>query len=814
MIEASLQAWLLLLAAIIGASLAGISLARLIPWNHTASRAGIPLAFGFACGPLVLGFSAVLSMALLPGGNRNSHLGSVAALLISLILIARLKRPAVHYQTASDQAPRDAWVWVLCALLAGWFVVFMIDTLCIPLVQNDSLEYATVGRHMFQLRSLSAYPAMDPEHDPSGFYGPWTHPPLYVVLIYLTYLFQGHADAPGLMRLIAPWALLVTTGLVYAIGRMTSERTGLLAALFLLSTPMLFLGADSALIDALPVLGLTILLCTIIAMDVSPKLQVLVQGLALGAALWTHSQAILLIPLGVFAILVRDGFRMSRHRLLQIGAFLGIALLAGFWPYWQNFKRIGTLISDNPAVFAMPELDWAEYFRTSRDFDSWPEKIQYGIFKGWFALEAFSLSFWMMTLGILLYLRQLKRKGLLRTLFREERIVASEEWKLIVLAVFSGYFGGIVLSALIGIDLMIKTERYLLIVMPCVALFAGWGIAHLSYQPKRLRGLILTVVVLFSVAQLSAMGIYRWKNLGLSLVQIAEPLDQKLASWPPYRAIEYLKEKTPLKALVLSLKPSDMYYTNRRMLSCLDPKLLPFYREQDPLVGWEMLRTLGVTHIYVPDYSMPPMYNSVLLTIMGRPDLAKLVFSNGGYQVYELNSAKTAASASVDNSVDLTPGPMAWIQAQKFVFGGRKRLNRFNASQRPLNPGEFSSLRFRFPLFLREWSMTAQSEVVPLPGRQISQSQVQVNGPTEYRLELELEGHAFAEIYLTHLDIHNNQVAEEALGGIALGQRYPKRLFIRRFTVDPKVSAIRVGVEHRGDTKVRIVRAMLSPVQQ
>jgi hypothetical protein len=249
------------------------------------------------------------------------------------------------------------------------------------------------------------------------------------------------------------------------------------------------------------------------------------------------------------------------------------------------------------------------------------------------------------------------------------------------------------------------------------------------------------------------------------------------------------------------------------MVSFLDPRLLTFYRERDHVAGWRLLRDLGITHIYTPDYSLPPMYNSVLLKIIGCPRLSKLVFSNGGYQVYELTAEKNKAESEfIGRRIDFSPGLMTWTQEGEFVFGGRKRLSRYNALKRVLKPGEFSFHRFNLPLFRRDWSMTVQSDPIRLPIRRSTSGQRESDEQAEYRLELELEGHAFAQIYLTYLDIHNNQIDEGAIGEIAIGQPYPKRIFLRRFTVGPEVSAVRVGVVHHGNTKVRVTRAALSSV--
>ena len=305
-----------MLAAMLASSGAGLALVRFVPWSDAARQAGIPRAFAFAIAPFLLGMLAVIALGVFRGASHAFHLGVVFVGLLLLCSTVVFSRPLHKLERPGTPKPIGRWDWVFGGLLAVWVVLLIVDTLFMPLMQNDALEYATVGRLLFELRDLLAYPALDPAVSTSGFYGPWTHPPFYPALIYITNVFQGHADTPGLMRLISPWCALAATAVVFSMGCLANRLTGLVSALIFLSTPLFFLGAGSALIDPLPILGMTLVLCAVTMVDGTPVRRGAVQGLTLGLALWTHSQAVLLVPLAVFAIVINTGWRGLRNPIL------------------------------------------------------------------------------------------------------------------------------------------------------------------------------------------------------------------------------------------------------------------------------------------------------------------------------------------------------------------------------------------------------------------------------------------------------------------------------------------------------------------
>lgn len=847
MIEYSLVAWLWMAGMILLATLSGLSLSRLVTWNPHAMRAGVPAAFGIAIAPLLLGIGSVLALGVLPGKSHQAHLFFIAFFMIALVGLGLIKstRSRVRHSRYFDKTTRADRI--LALLIVLWTGAMLIDAVFMPLTQNDALEYATVGRRLFEVRDLYAYPMLDAAQSPSGFYGPWTHPPLYVALIYLAYALQGHADAPGLLRLIAPWFALAATGLVYALGRMHHKTTGLAAALVFLSAPLFFLGAGSALIDSLPVLGMALFLGAVFAVEGSPFRRGLIQGVVLGLALWTHSQAILFVPLGVVALIAFYGVREPRALMLQILTMLSVALLLAFWPYWRNMQIYGSPISDNPIVFALPQLNWPEYFTMARGYGSYSEKIQYGVFKGWAMPESYSLAFWLMLPGVLLFLRSTSIRSIFMERINTESFADGKaQWFRVVLAIVLCYLCGVVASIMVGVDLMIRNERYLLVLLPCVALFAGLFVNALLISAnncgvkasvpdsigwkRRLPAFFFALFLVIAALQLLVIGGHKWRTYGVNLSNLASPLDEKLRGWPAYEVTQYIHAETEEQATILSMKPADMYYSGRRMMSYLDPRMVPVYEKRDPAVVREMLSHLGVRYIHVPDYALPPIYNSAIQDIMARPDLSRIVYSVGGHQVYDL---KTSVAPKAIAVADMSPKEIPWSVSRLFVIGGRTGIFRVSLSDFSLPEDGAYKWDIGMPLFHRERSIVIASGAEGLFSQHGKSSFQPVTGGAEYRIDLDLSGHAFVGIYLVQYNrdgrplilaensestvwpnaLDWRKLSEQRIGEMAIGSDGAPRRFSRRFVTYSETAFIRVALEYRGDNVVRIVKSNLLKIE-
>lgn len=803
----------------------------------------MPFWAGLGLAPFAAGLGAVIALGAFPGAAHGAHLVFVFLWLAAIALAGWLmSRGSVHPPVPTAPPILLASKLLLC-LVALWAVVLIVNTLFLPLFQNDPLEYATVGRLLFEKRDLAFYPAIAPGASDSGFYGPWTHPPLYVAQIYLTQLIQGHADSPGLMRLIAPWYALVATGVVYAMGCLVNRLTGAMAAMVFISTPLFILGADSALIDPLPVLGFALILATVLGLEGRAMVRGALIGVALGLALWTHSQAILFAPLAVAAIFLSHGLKGWRTALGQSAAMLLAGFVIAGWPYLRNIAIFGSPISDNPQVFAAEGLGWDAYFRFARGLDTWAAIVQYGILKGWFALEAFGWSFWLAAAGMVIFLTGIFRRGLAAVaVFDAAALGAPMRVLWVGCGLIVTYIAGVSASVLIGTEL-VRNERYLLIMLPAVSVVGGYGLASILEwaaaadrvpAPSRLRkgffAAMLTGLTAVILLQVYLVGwYYRWVNpwpqqAGANpSIQMVEPgqsrFDRLLGMRANTRVVQMMAAGLPADAVVLSLIPADMYYSGRRMISYLDPRMLPLYLEEDPAAMARGLTDLGATHILIPDYYLPPINNSALQEVVASPELTTLEFGIGGTQVYSLAAEKRG----VAQAQPIQPGAWPWTRYPRLTIGGRKALSGIALAAEVMDENRASVTDQGQPWFHRDFSTVLSLGLGPddcaTACSKDIESLPQIEGGQQYRLTLDLVGEGFVKIRLMQYDDAGPAVAQAPdnwitpLADLALVESQGLQTITRRFNTLSGARRLGIQVEHMGHSTVKIERALLERLE-
>ncbi|NBX02488.1 MAG: hypothetical protein EBR02_00190 [Alphaproteobacteria bacterium] len=778
--SASLLAWLVV---ILLSHFATGHLVRFLPWSEAARKSNMPLFFGAALAPFLLGFIVIFALKLLPEQSHLAHSAFIFMSLLCCILLSYLtsfyiKPPS--FSASSFSSHRYFGDEKLSIVLLAGFIIFLIaSALKTPLMQTDALEYAQMGRIVFDTNTLASYPPVVASNHPSGFYAPVTHPPLYVALVYASYLLQDNADMPFLMRLISPWCLLVATGVVFSFGSMINRRTGLFAAVLFISTPLLFMGATASLIDPLSVLGFTLVFASIFSFSASPIRLGLLQGGVLGIAFWVHSQAVLFPVLLIAGLVFYNGVGKWPRLAKQILAIIPISIAIGIAPYLNNYKKIGSFITDNPLVFQLQNLAWKDYFLIGRGVDSLTAQIQYGVFKGWFALEAYGLLFWLMTAGFL----WLKRPSLYS--IRQFVIGNNDSPKKILwasLAVVLLYHFGVVLAIALGVNQMFRIERYMLILLPCVAVLSGFVLSNcFDLRGKtRLRRTFAGIVMVLLLLQI---GVFY--------------LQQESRSEPPQqRVMEFIKENLPEDSIVYATLSGDMYYSNRKMLGNLAPSLLEFYQAKTPEQGVELLKKLGVTHIYVTANAQPTFYNSSMQSIVGESRFSTLIYSADGHQLYAINARILPIKSP--NNFDFMPPNAGWERRQMLLIGGRKALAGVGLFAETMSSEIKSETKLPFSLFQRDISVLLQTK--PIIAHEAS----------EYQIQLDIEGYGLVRFWLTQYDEQGHIVEEKyLLTETILSERYSERNFVYRFKTSPKAKFVQFGIEHYGNSRVRVKRALL-----
>jgi hypothetical protein len=836
-IESNPLSWLALLALIMVSTFAGVGLSFRMPWSDQAKGAQLDLAFGVVLAPFLVGMAAVMALLLFPGASQLLHILVVCSVLGASSLLAL--KP--HRRVPVLKMQSELTGILLIGLLLIWVFFLLVNTIYLPLYQNDALEYAIVGRELFQARDLTIYPLLDSESNSSGFFAPWTHPPLYVSMLYLMSLFQGHVDEPGLMRLIAPWFLLASVYATVKLGRLLSTNIGWLAGLLMISTPLFFLGADSGLIDALPVSGMVLLILGITGLNSAYRFYGVVLGVILGLTLWTHSQAILFVPLMASVIIFYDGLRNWRKSIKTGFLCFTTALLVGGYPYLINFILFGSPVSDSPAVFDMPELDWRSYFAYARGLDHNVAIIQYGLFKGWFSFEAYGLLFWLGSIGFLLFIYRSKAGRFFGMIFNGlDNTDCRDSVIWLCLFLFLIYFFGVLLSVALGIDLMIRNERYMLVVLPMLALGGayllhslatdGWKRISDSSTSRMAKDAVLVafwVLAVILLLQLIFVGwYYRWniivkqdesifkKDESLAIHKNLSQFDMILQLWASINVVKKINE-IPKDAKVLAMRPADMFYVDRRMVSYLDESLLPFYRDKDPVSAAQKLDKLGISYVHMTDYTLPSAYNSSLLSILSDPSLSRLVYSKGMSQLYRLE--KTFHTTGELN--ELTPGTIPWTRQLRLRIGGRKATTALGFGTEEFKGGQSVST---LPIFHRDYSVLLATELSPGINFGGNNSVINVRPEGEYIVRMNLVGEGYMVLWLQQLDERGNLVIQSTFdrdgptrfGDVSLSAPRSEIEFVRRFRLEPTTHKIWIGVEHVGRSHVTIQKMTMERILQ
>ena len=787
---------IILLAYIFYSSFIGVKIAHIFRWSELENHCFLPLptAVGFGLAPFILGLLTVFSLYFFSGYSANFHL---IFLLLSLTILHGItfffSKKHIYWFRASGLMIEELYFG---ACLAFWIFFLFFNSFYYALYQNDALEYMTVARQLFVTNSLHSYPMINQEVTLSGFYGPWTHPPLYVCLLYLTEAIQGHALYPGLARIISPWIAFLATLIVYSLGGVHGRITAVLSALIFISAPLFFLGATTSLIDCLPVLGFTLSFVLLLGLDSKYTYKWLVIGLITGFSLWTHSQAVLLLPILIVIIFFLFGLRLWKKALAAVVMILGTSLLVSIGPYLKNWMLFGSPVSDNPVVFSLPSLKWDEYFDYARGLDNTFAIIQYGILKGWFAFEAFGISFWAMTLGAFIFIKKLYYAKNLKL----SATVGTNAWPkpdlllFLCLSFLSIYILGTIVSVFIGLNLMIKNERYLLVTLPFAAIMGGYGGAFLIEKTqeyiskntvvKKYIYYLVTVVLLTILILIIYVVTVVYPNKYVAKLKVSinpidysfktnyVPIHDRLLQNLPWTGLMFkARSIIPKNALILSLRPADMYYLHRKMVSYLDPMLVPFYQEKHPKNAVKILKALGINYIHATDYSLPVQYNSVLYKILQDPNLSKIIVSNLANEIYQL----LPADGQFKLVKDFTPGKFIWSYYKTWNLMGRKNLFKMmpqNNQYSLLRENKFLNFKKSWPINHRHYSHIIFSKI----GGNIYDGslgdEIKLEPEKEYRVDYDLEGDGFVRFYMLELSAENQPIEyfDDIITAIRIGE--------------------------------------------
>lgn len=833
MMEHPSAAWAGLVCLVALSTALAYLVSRAVPWRSMQHRDALILPTALALAPFLLG---ILCIGAGMVGRNFSPLTQlwivIGALLAACVAILKWVALTPATTPTASWKPRSLVEFLLLVLLLISVADLLFLAIRLPLTENDALEYGLVGRAIYEAHTLQVYPLLDADATASGLFAPWTHPPLYPSLIALTYAIQGTAEQADLMKLIAPWFTLGAACGLLGLGRLHSRQAGWLTGLLFLTIPLLIAGAQSSAIDALPISGMVLVLIALAGIDRRGFKAAVCIGGMLGMALWTHSQAILYVPILAAVLITTGGLNNARHSASLAGKALLVAGLVAAYPYLRNIAIYGTPISDNPAVFALKSLDWDGFFRYARSIYDWSTRLQYGLLKGFIALHSYGLVFWMAAISIfyLVVTRVASRRGW-RSAFDTGALNPADQTPVVALHILAVYFGGIVASLIVGTDLMIKNDRYLLVIGPAVALLGAWGVAELfgsrGANLARPRGAMWTAaragLCILIVGHTGAFLLYGNMMQWLQLVEVtsAKPVETSegprrswpvlsmkkdpLLAWNGIQLVKHMPDEVPADARILAIHPADFYYTDRKMLSYLDPRMVPLYGESEPAAFAKELQELGVRYVQVPGYLIPPASHSSLLPLLSDPGLADLVVDSSFSQLYRLRTKSASARAhkvpvGSQNLFDQT-----WVEYPKVGVGGPafaiRKWSRGVVAMPDTAESTTSILPRSYSHMLEAGDEVAGKNPVP---------PIQVQPGKEYVLRLNVEGEGYIRVWIWKGDGVNPDAWRQVLAGdFALSPQTPRFDFSRRMLIDDNETRLRIGIERYGISRLSVRSASL-----
>ncbi len=733
------------------------------------------LLMGIASAPFLFGLSSVAALYVLPESDWQLAFASV--LLGSGVVIVSRKRTLA-------MPPITLQGFLLLGFSLISFGILGANCLLIPTDGNDALEYMTVARDVFESRSLEYYPALSPETTRSGFFASWTHPPLYVAAMHLANLVQGSADAFGLSRLIPVWFLLSATASTLCAALSLGRLSAAAAVAALLSVPTLVGGISSAAIDSLPVAGSALVLAVGAGISGSPLKRGVAVGAGLGLVLWSHSIAILLAPMAVAVSACWWGPRRWRQAAVEAGAGLILAAIIAGIPYGRNYIAFGALISDSPLVFALETLDWSGYFDLSRSIDTWPARIQYGLLKAFSEPDNLGWIFWFAAGGAVIVIwRELKRGFALTPLAERE---PNERASLAALIFVTVYFAGVVATLAVGSTMMVRNERYLLIITPAAAILGGHVIGYSLLRVRSFRSfgplratVHISVLLAAALTALPALDLWRHQIRAATEFLDRDARTALVGSSLYSRPMRWISENLPKDARILSIRPSHMFYSDRRMVSYLDPRLVPFYEACTDDEAAIALRRLGITHVQVPGYFIPPVYKSRLQELLADPTETALEYSDqGGNQVYAL----IPDPIRYGSPISLAPSAVQWTKRTIYPFFGVNIGRLFGAAEEVLASEGMSITSTPLGLFHKTMFTTLSADLA--------------EPASELRISISFEGNGFVTVFgRTRNGLF--RLAEIAISG--------REDFVRRVRHNAPLEGI--VVEQRGNSSITILDA-------
>ncbi len=767
-------------------------------------------------GPFVVSLLLNLSLAIVPGLPQNFYLIVVSSALLMLpVFFNKELGQFSQLLTSFFQDIRSLWPSSWLDRLAIASVILVVSLLyfanmAFPMTGNDPLEYAQTARILADLKSSDAYPILNSDQA-NGYYGPWSHPMGYVLLLVWNYFIQGSTEYAGWIKFVAPTFSLYSVLLIFSLTRGLPIWLRAIGVHFLISIPMYYAQASISHIDPIRIHGFLVAIVLFWKLLQNPSFAL--AGLftfGVGFALYTHSIGILIIPI-ILGLCLLLWFLKIRNSLVFVVPALFAGLIFVIPQYVDNIRNFGSVVADAGAVpvYELKELGYKDYFRVTREIGEPFQRVVRGALKGFTKTESFGYSYWAFLLMFL--------SGLFFILRKSSRIKSWLNFKLDLLSlsilVVVGYLFGAVLSTIIGTDALIKNDRYMMTSQPFVSLsiilIAGALFSKFNWQPRSrvLKGLIVLVLAYLCYLP-SYRTAYETYSARLSPLTLFDSDLEKLYSYRSgiYRSVLFVKDETAKDAKILNFRQSDFsYYGQREFVSHLDPKIKELYSIQSVDRAFDYLKEQGVTHIATPGYAEPAFYNSVVSKLVGNSAFAKLLLDEYGYRIFQL--LDESQTGNNDNQLlvfEWNEGvnSVVWTEFSNVDYYKGSKDNYLSTN---FNSTDNRSLSNRVELF----RYSGKGLINSVPSQAFS-NEFSIEGGMIHSGEFSIEGNGLSRVYL----IEFTKTGLNRYSLIWEGTVSKKRDVLFQLAPIPSTKEFRVAVSSVGKSEIQLKSFKLFNTQE
>ncbi|MEQ1805303.1 MAG: hypothetical protein ABL900_07985 [Burkholderiaceae bacterium] len=555
---------------------------------------------------------------------------------------AALRRRHWHWRWRWPSEVPLFWAVLILVLAA---VVYLV--LRIPPYSNDPLEYAAVARLLHAHRSLAVYPVLDSAMS-GGLYAPWTHPPGFPLLMSLL-MTTSQIDAGFALKWVAALHVVLCIG---GLAVLLPKSMRWVAVLSLMATPVYMIGVINGYVEAVRLTALVGVFAACLALWQGPTWSSAARlGMLFGLCGFVHSLGILSTAFFLPVLVLR------REGLLRARVGWGLAIVATqvlvLAPdLWRNITLFGVVLGDRPAIWLLPEIGRAEYFREFRTLVTPADKLVRGWLQGFSQVPHFGFTYWVPLLLAAAMLMRRRREVAVRV-----GVDAQDMLPMVMLAtgVIATFYVLAAVLTLTGSVEAIKNSRYMLTVQPLLALVTAWLVFQIA-DTGSLRRFICAGLVLCSLVPLVYMA-ERYPGL------LTSDLDRRQAYFiharPEADAVREVDRLTASGRCALLFQQSDYaLYGHGCFRSFLDHRFTEVYRETSSVRAVARLRALSISVIVTPSHAMPEIYNTAVGQLLADPSLSRLIWSEGGFSIYELVEPGSARPI-LGPSVDVVPHPSA-----------------------------------------------------------------------------------------------------------------------------------------------------------